>query len=181
MPVYRHAFAAKRQMASFEHRMAMARLAFEALPDAMGRVRVIDVERRVQRTLRRRDPDAVPGTIDIVRHLMKANPRTEFALLLGADTYRDLLDGRWRESEALLGLVTVVALPRKGSKTDVPLRKGVPQLERVSSSAVRRDFAKRGHMLQPEVRDYIEVHALYGVAEGRRTKSRSSRVPAYAG
>ena len=176
MPVYRHAFAAKREMASFEHRMKMARLAFLKLDGVKAKVRVIDVERRVQRHMSEQDPEAVPGTIDIVRWLKKKTPRAEFALLLGADTYRDLLDGRWKESEALLELVTVVALPRKGTRAKVPAREGVPQLARISSSSVRRSYREKADGLQDEVRAYIERNGLYGTARPRRKKT-ASRAP----
>ena len=158
LPVYRHAFAAKRQMAPFEHRMAMARLAFEHLPGLEERIRVLDVERAVHAAAA---PDAALGTIDIVRHLERAHPDTAFALLLGADTYRDLLDGRWRESEVLLQRVAVVAVPRKGVEAPVPVRDDAPVLDEVSSSAVRADFERGRDVLQPEVRAYIEKHGLY--------------------
>ena len=163
LPVYRHAFAAKRQMASFDHRLAMARLAFESLPDLEGRVRVLETEREVVEAFAVDEPDAVIGTVDVVRWLDARHDGVEWALLLGADTYRDLQEGRWKESETLLGLVSLVAIPRKGVDVDVPSASGAPELEQVSSSAVREDFRRWSHALQPEVRRYIETHGLYGV------------------
>ncbi len=162
LPVYRHAFRAKRDMASFEHRMAMAKLAFEHLPHLSARVRVLDTERTVAEAFAVRDARAVPGTIDVVRFLRDDHPGVAFALLLGADTYRDLLEGRWKESEALLKMVAILAVPRPGVSTSVPAAEDPPALDEISSSAVRADFAGRAIALQPSVRAYIEAHGLYG-------------------
>jgi nicotinic acid mononucleotide adenylyltransferase len=169
LPVYVHAFADKKGMAAFEHRLRMCALAFQdGLPEVAGRVRVLDVERTLG-TAAGPGEDAHPhvrvGTIDVVRHLMAAHPERRFALLLGADTHRDLLEGKWKDSEALLALVPVVAIPRLGvgAGTDAG-----PQLTAVSSSAVRssRDPAFLAEALQPEVLEYIRAHRLYGFADG---------------
>lgn len=167
LPVYVHAFASKKGMPSFEHRLRMCELAFgPGLPEVAGRVRVLDVER----VLGERAPqgeaghDVRVGTIDVVRHLMAAHPGVRFALLLGADTHRDLLEGKWKQSQALLSLVPVLAIPRVG----VGEGDGEgPQLTAVSSSAVRasRDPAFLAEALQPEVLDYIRAHRLYGFAD----------------
>ena len=164
LPVYRHAFSAKREMAPFAHRMAMARLAFEQLPGVDRPVRVLDIERTVAHAFADADPASVPGTVDVIRRLRADHPGAAFALLLGADTYRDLLEGRWKDSEALLKMVVIVAVPRKGVSADVPVRPGAPALDDVSSSRVRADPRRWGHALQAAVRDYIELNGLY-VAE----------------
>ena len=163
LPVYRHAFAAKRQMAAFDDRMAMARLAFETLAGAGGRVRVLDVEREVCLEVAAQAPTRSVGTIDVIRFLSARHPDAAFALLLGADTYRDLLDGKWRESEALLAQVPIVGVARKGVEATVPIHPGAPALDEVSSSEVRANFEAWAPTLQPAVRDYIEKNGLYGV------------------
>ena len=167
LPVFRHAFRAKRDMAAFEHRMAMAKLAFEDLPHLTARVRVLDTERTVAEAFAARDARAVPGTIDIIRCLRRDHPGVDFALLLGADTYRDLLEGRWKESEALLEMVAILAVPRRGVSTSVPAPDDAPALDEISSSAVRADFVGWAHALQPAVRAYIEAHGLYGAKATR--------------
>src|SRR5688572_22422184 len=121
LPVYRHAFEEKRDMPSFEHRMAMAKLAFEPLSP---KVKVLDVERELA------DPQRLIGTIDVVRHLMQRHPHVSFGLLMGADTYRDLMSGRWKESDALKQLVRIVPVSRKGVDDSL----GGPELEDVSST-----------------------------------------------
>ncbi len=165
LPVYRHAFAAKGDLAPFDHRMEMARLAFERLPGAEGKVRVIDVERRVHEAMVAQDPSARPGTIDVVRWLRAEHPEAVFALLLGADTYRDLLAGRWRQGDELMKLVVVVAVPRKGVSLNEDTRPGAPELDEVSSTVVRDDVDSWSSALDPEVLAYIRKHGLY--AAGR--------------
>ena len=73
------------------------------------------------------------GTIDVVRHLIRAHPDLDFGLLLGADTYRDLTSGRWKESDALVKLVRVVPVRRKGVDSEI----AGPEFEEVSSTAKR--------------------------------------------
>lgn len=162
LPVYRHAFASKRDMPAFEHRLAMARLAFEAgLPDGAGRVVVQETERTMAEAAA--DPAARIGTIDLLDHLEAAHPGTRFALLLGADTYRDLTEGKWKRADELLARVPVVAIPRAGvgagDGTAAP-----PGLTEISSSAVRAasDPAFLRAALQPEVAAYVLEHGLYG-------------------
>src|SRR5688572_32936714 len=77
LPVYRHAFEEKRDMPSFEHRMEMARLAFEPISP---KVKVLDVERRVAEELG--SEDRLIGTIDVVRYLIREHPDADFGLLL---------------------------------------------------------------------------------------------------
>lgn len=166
LPVYRHAFESKLDMTRFEHRFRMAQLAFESLEGIEGRVRVLDIERRL--ALAR--PDELVGTIDVVRALCAEHPSVQFALLLGADTHRDLLAGRWKESEALRSLVPVVVVPRKGvSHTPEDAAPDAPELDEISSTVVRgsTDIAFLERVLQPAVLDYIQTHRLYGFRASR--------------
>jgi nicotinate (nicotinamide) nucleotide adenylyltransferase len=150
LPVYRHAFEEKRDMPSFEHRMAMAKLAFEPLS---SKVKVLDVERELA------DPKQLIGTIDVVRHLIRRHPDVSFGLLMGADTYRDLISGRWKESDALKKLVRIVPVSRKGVDESL----GGPDLEEVSSTDCRKtdDEAELLRVLSPEVVAYMRDHRLY--------------------
>lgn len=162
LPVFQHAYRAKRDLAPFEHRMAMARIAFEHLPDAKSRVWVSDIEREVHERMAASAPEEQPGTIDVVLALQAKYPQTSFALLLGADTYQDLLDGRWKQSEALRRRIPVLAAPRKGVEAAGLQAPDGPRLDEISSSQVRANYARWANGLQPEVRAYIERHHLYG-------------------
>ena len=141
LPVYAHAFADKRDMPDFEHRLRMCALAFgPGLPEVADRVRVLDVERTLAEAAGAVEAPAGHavrvGTIDVVRHLMAEHPGVRFGLLLGADTYRDLLDGKWKDSAELLQLVPVVALPRLGVGSPGAAPDAPPQ-SAVSSSTIR--------------------------------------------
>ncbi len=153
LPVYRHAFEEKREMPSFDHRMAMARLAFEPISP---KVKVLDVERRVAEALPR---EALVGTIDVVRALEREHPEAALGLLLGADTYRDLMSGKWKESEALRQRVRVLAVARKGVDEDL----AGPDLDALSSTECRQIGETEGlaGRVAPEVVAYIRKHHLY--------------------
>jgi nicotinic acid mononucleotide adenylyltransferase len=104
------------------------------------------------------------GTIDVMKKLLADHPDTDFALLLGADTYKDLASGRWKESKKLRELVPIMVILRTGVPLDGPGVLQVPGLTEISSSQVRAsqdlDFLHR--VLQPEVLAYIRENRLYG-------------------
>lgn len=166
LPVYRHAFESKRDMPAFEHRLNMARLAFEPL-DAEAPVRVLDVERTVAQSM---PPSETAGTVDVVRYLQEQHPEARFSLLLGTDTYVDLQAGRWKESEALLQMVGVRVIPRVGAKGNIEgeaLVQGVEGLTDISSTSVRRsdDLEFLSKVLQSTVLNYIREHQLYAFSD----------------
>lgn len=174
LPVYRHAYASKTHMPSYAHRRAMAKLAFESIEGCEGRVFVRDTEREVFETTleearARGEPEehARIGTIDVVRRLHVDHPDAGLSLLLGGDTYRDLMAGKWRESDALVKLVPIIVIARAGASTGAQGEIVIPGLTDISSSAVRRssDLEFLGRALQPQVLDYIRGHRLYAFAE----------------
>jgi nicotinate (nicotinamide) nucleotide adenylyltransferase len=165
LPVFRHAFVEKeRAFAPFEDRVAMAKLAFEGLAEP-GRIEVQTTEREVHASMVARG-EAAPrvGTIDVVRALEAEHPGIELGLLLGADTYQDLLARRWKESEVLLRRIPLVVVPRIGIPNEGAIAEG-PGLGAVSSSALRasKDPAVWAREIQPEVLSYIYAHHLYGL------------------
>jgi len=167
LPVYRHIFRQKTEMTPYEHRLAMARLAFTDLEGTRARVRVLETERDIHEAAARRGHASVRlGTYDVLRRLMRQAPETRFVLVLGADTHADLRAGKWAHAAELLELVEVVALPRAG----VPFAGTVespPSLHAVSSSLARSstDLAYLRRALQPQVLDYILEHRLYAVGQ----------------
>jgi nicotinate (nicotinamide) nucleotide adenylyltransferase len=163
LPVYRHAFEEKRDMPSFEDRMAMAKIAFEPLA---RNVKVVDAEKQVADRI---GSDRLIGTIDVVRRLITEHPDVEFGLLLGADTHRDLMAGKWKESDALRRLVRVVSVPRKGVDESLP----GPLFDDVSSTECRAtdDPEELARRVQPDVLEYIRAHRLYAFREDPPTDS----------
>ena len=164
LPVARHAFAEKANLADFEHRLAMCRLAFEDLPGGVP-VEVLDVEREVARARAGRPV----GTIDVIEALEARHPEVRFGLLLGADTARDLVRGRWRRADELRARIPLVVVGRPGDaglEGDLAVAPDAPAPSAVSSTEARRATGDRLRALvAPAVADYIERHGLY--AAGR--------------
>lgn len=171
LPVYKHAFASKSNLLPFEHREAMAKLAFSELPGLEGRVKVQDTERQViegafaQAAKEGRDPSTVRvGTIDMVRKLMDDHPDTQFVLALGGDTFADLRGGKWKEGDTLQQLVPIVVLPRAGVDGVAGTEENAPKLTDISSTKVRgsTDEAFLSEALHPKVLAYMKANKLYG-------------------
>lgn len=162
LPVYAHVF--DKRLAPFEHRLAMARLAFER-PGPGVPVEVLDVEREVSEARGGR-----PGTLDVVEALEADYPETRFALLLGADTARDLLEGKWKRSASILARIPIVVIPRPNEAFDGAGRlfpaSDAPQTQPVSSTGARdATGAELLKLVRPEVADYMMRHRLYAYAD----------------
>lgn len=102
LPVYRHAFSAKNSLAPFDHRIAMCRLNFGEGGGEGARVRVLPLEKELAE---RAGPSAKLGTVDIVAEVLSSCSGVQLSLVLGLDTARDLLAGRWQRGEELLSMV----------------------------------------------------------------------------
>lgn len=146
-------------VASFEERVAMARLAFAG----MEGFEVLDLEgRRPGRSY----------TVETVEELQAAHPGEEFSLLVGADMLADLPS--WHRAADLVRRVRVVAFARPGQDLrqaqEAFRRLGVganvvevPAVE-ASSSEVRRRLREGGPvggLLPPSVEAYIRRRGLY--------------------
>lgn len=158
-----------REVTAAHHREAMVRLAIDGEPRF-----VLD---RIE--LERIGPSY---TLDTVKALAAAHPRTEWFLIVGADQYAGL--HTWVDWRDLLGRVVLAVANRPGPMPAVhpevlafPHRAvPLPMLD-ISSTEVRKQ-AHRGAdisaLVPPEVARYIETHRLYGgVAPGDPTSFRS--------
>lgn len=161
VPVYRHVFPEKEDLAAFEHRRAMCQL---GLADPVGpRVVVCSVERDLAEAKGR-----AVGTAELLRFVQAEAPDVRWVLVLGQDTFQDLSAGRWREAEWLLSQPRLVAaragLGDAGRGTQGVF--AVDGLQAVSSSAARRarTRAELTPLVVPAVAAYIERHGLYGFA-----------------
>jgi nicotinate-nucleotide adenylyltransferase len=116
VPVFRHAF--DKDMADYEHRLALARAAFGHLAE----VDVSDVERSLP----------TPSyTIRTLEALADRYPRDEFRLLIGADLLADA--ARWVRFDEVCQRAPLLVLGRVGVEAE-----GAPSvLPEVSSSRVR--------------------------------------------
>jgi nicotinate-nucleotide adenylyltransferase len=121
VPVYQHPFS--KELASFEDRFAMCRLALEWIP----RVTVSDVERVL---------GGESKTLRTLEHLHAEHPDWSFRLLIGADVLADA--PKWHRFDRVAELAPPLILGRAGaSGTRAP----EPVLPRVSSTEIRDAFA----------------------------------------
>lgn len=142
------------------HRLAMARLAFEGIPQAR-----ID-EREVQRS-------GHSYTIDTLRELQAEHPQVQLFLLMGQDQWA--LFPQWHAYEDILKIATILVALRadsaradakKDPKNHVKIGCNIIQMSPSSISATEiRQFCQHGqsidHLVKPSVARYIERNHLY--------------------
>ncbi|WP_437680444.1 nicotinate (nicotinamide) nucleotide adenylyltransferase [Sorangium sp. So ce131] len=165
VPVFRHPFS--KELAPFEHRLAMCELALGWLP----RVSVSAVER---------DLGGESLTLRTLEHLAAAHPDWAMRLLVGADVLPDL--PRWHRFDRIEQLAPPIVLGRSGfaaSPADHPGEAaGGPRsplcpaevlLPQISSTEIRRAFAAGDldavrQRVPAAVITYARAHGLYGSA-----------------
>ncbi|KYG05730.1 nicotinate-nucleotide adenylyltransferase [Sorangium cellulosum] len=162
VPVYRHPFS--KELAPFEHRLAMCQLALGWLPS----VSVSAVER---------DLGGESLTLRTLEHLAAAHPGWAMRLLVGADVLPDL--PRWHRFDRIEQLAPPIVLGRSGfaataaERLDAAadprplLRPADVLLPQISSSEIRRAFAAGDleavrQRVPRAVLDYALAHGLYG-------------------
>jgi len=126
LPVYQHTFSSKRnQLVDFSHRVAMCELAFSGIGASTNNNTKVVVSRAEQHSFRRMCSETMTdeekaslrvGTADLLEMLIEeergknknsndvAN-KTEFSFCLGADTFMDLTDWKWKRSKDVLKLL----------------------------------------------------------------------------
>lgn len=170
LPVFTHPFASKKSLSPFEDRLAMLRLQCRGLLN----VRVLEIERELyEERVGRLGPErAAFGTMDVLRTM---DTQEELWLVLGEDTFGDLVAGRWRESEELLTTTRILVIKRMGrggGKWDgtrgkrVEVVEEVPGLGPVSSTMARiaakeLDYETLKEIVGREVAEYIQRTGLY--------------------
>ncbi len=141
-------------IAEYEHRLSMARLATE---DIEG-VKVSDFEKNLP----------LPSyTITTLGELHKAYPEHEFVLVIGADNWERF--PRWYHAQEIIDTYSILIYRRPGCEMDetlLPLSVQVVDtpLYDISSTEIR-ESAKKGRMplkwVDRKVATYIRVHHLY--------------------
>lgn len=108
LPVYDHPFSSKKSILEpFGMRCRMCALAFESEGCDDCPVHVLPLEKYVFLDMTDPLPNVARcGTIDVVRWILNqhaardpSSSSLELSLVLGTDTYRDLLMGKWKSSE----------------------------------------------------------------------------------
>lgn len=201
LPVYQHQFQNKRnRLGPFEHRYNMCQLAFRAVP----KVVVSDCEKRCfeQLLAKSQHNDGGEdlsstlrvGTADLLDMLLQEEPDTDFYFAMGADTFMDLTDWKWKRSKDVFKLLEgrIVTFERPGlllllddNNTTTALEERVEHinttmgasvrllkissLEAVSSTLIRsmtslQELQDNQQVTAP-VKEYMVQHQLYGFAE----------------
>lgn len=123
------------------------------------------------------------GTAALLDYLKSVHDDVIFSFCVGADAFLDLVDGKWRESERVLGHFDngkrLIVLHRKGldsssnsSIVEAQVQKigatlfTIPSLDGVSSSQVRAcsNLDELRTMVDPSVLDYMKSNGLYQFA-----------------
>jgi nicotinate (nicotinamide) nucleotide adenylyltransferase len=117
LPVYQHSFSTKRnQMVSFEHRVQMCKLAFEGIPKVcISTAEQETFQRAAQGLLETEKESLRVGTAELLEFLLEQESDTDFSFCLGADTFFDLTEWKWKRSHDVLKLLggRLVVLHRK--------------------------------------------------------------------
>jgi nicotinate-nucleotide adenylyltransferase len=150
LPAWRHPFG--KQLAPFEDRVAMCRLAVAAIRGA----HVCTAEAELA-------GDPLCGkTARTLQHLVASHPDLRFALVVGADILPEAAS--WYRWDLVESLARVVVVGRQG----YPGGEG-PALPAISSTEVRERLARgedAGALLPRRVLEYVREHRLYGVPGG---------------
>jgi nicotinate-nucleotide adenylyltransferase len=151
VPVFAHAF--DKPLSAFEHRVALAKLAFSGLPAA----RVSRVEEALGTPSR---------TLRTVEHLSTTHPTWKLRLVVGTDVLPDA--HKWLGFDDIVARAPLFVLGRAGATCE-----GAPPslLPEVSSTEVRRrlhevpgprvDDPELSRLVPREVLRYADEHGLY--------------------
>lgn len=146
VPVFRHVFG--KDLAGFDDRVQMCRLAMEWLPG----VSVSEIERELGGESR---------TLHTIEALIEQDPSRELRLVIGADVLADL--PKWYRWDRVAELAPPIVIGRAGYEhPDAP----ETLLPMVSSTKIRALVAagsteKASALLPRRVRAHIAEHALY--------------------
>lgn len=146
VPVYAHAF--DKQLADFEHRIAMTTRAMALFPG----ITISRVEAELGGTSR---------TLHTLEHLAARHPSWRMRLLLGADILGET--DKWHAFDRVKELAPLLVVGRLGfTQREVP----PPQLPEVSSTFVRSSIAAHrasdlDRVVPASVLAYIDEHGLY--------------------
>ncbi len=152
LPTYRHAFG--KDLAPFEDRMAMCRLAIAPLGP---RAKVLATEAE----LAQRPDFRASRTLHLLEALRDAHPEHRFRLIVGSDILAEA--DKWYRWDAVVALAPLLVIGRAGH---LPPNATATELvmPEVSSTEVRKRVARREsvrNLLPREVVRYIDERGLY--------------------
>ncbi len=106
LPVYQHMYSSKRNLVAYDQRLQMCRVAFvpESSPSCV--VKVLMTEREAfEAAADKPGVDAKTvrvGTIDVIKFIKsryEPGKVPDLSLVLGSDTFKDIMSGKWKDSE----------------------------------------------------------------------------------
>jgi nicotinate-nucleotide adenylyltransferase len=157
VPTYSHPFG--KQLAAYDHRVAMCELAAAAL----GARAVVS---RAEQELAQKEGFVASRTLDLVEHLCAAYPDVELHLVIGADILGET--DKWYRWEELTGRAPPIVLGRSGYPLPPGSVEGGLVMPEISATRVREMLAAKdpavAALLPRAVLRYIARHDLY--AEG---------------
>lgn len=101
LPVYEHIYSEKSSLAPFDDRLEMCRLSMESSSTPQCTVRVLPVEKFACEHYRTIHGDRFRvGTIDVLDFIRSQYLKhAELHLVLGTDTFNDLSNKKWKDSD----------------------------------------------------------------------------------
>ncbi len=116
LPVYTHIFSTKKsQLISFEDRFKMCQLCFERESLVSTSVQVVRYEEQLVNELCSiHGHDHRVGSVDILENLTQLFPENTFHMILGTDTFNDLVLGKWKNGPRLAELVSSFFVIQRG-------------------------------------------------------------------
>jgi|LauGreSBDMM110SN_4_FD.fasta_scaffold06066_2 nicotinic acid mononucleotide adenylyltransferase len=149
MPVYKHIYSSKQSLANFEDRLEMCCLTFEKFSTSKCFVKVLDIEKECTDYLQAAQGNDVPikiGTIDVLNYIQTQTTslNLDLHLVLSTETYNDLVNGKWKQSQDIVNTVQLEVLKRQGYQLcDKPVVQNIRmiyhdlEITEVSSTLVR--------------------------------------------
>lgn len=150
MPTYKHAFG--KDMASFDHRMAMCALLSNPF---RGRVLVSEVERNLAGS-------GVNRTIDTIKYLKAHHPPEDFTFIIGSDNLDQISD--WKDITHLKQEIPFLVLLRPGFKDHLGWTFSRTTLPDISSTEIRERIYRGepiADLVPSFIGEYIQEHSLY--------------------
>ena len=150
VPTYAHPFG--KELAGYDHRVAMCELAAAALGP---RVRVSRAEQELAKR-----PDFVSSrTIDLLEYITETHPGETLRFVLGSDVLRET--DKWHRWDAVVEAAPPIIIARPG----FPGGHGV-EMPDISATHVREMLSQRdpgaSALVPRPVLGYIAAHGLYG-------------------
>ena len=155
VPVYAHAFG--KDLAAYEHRIAMCELVAQSLPG----VRVS----RAEEELANKPGFTVSRTLDLLVHLEAQDPTREFRNVIGSDILGET--HKWYRWDEVVAKAPLIALGRSGFVAPPGTTLTGVTMPEISATRVRElvtagDTEQASQLLPREVLRYIATHGLYG-------------------